>query len=52
VIVRASSRKEAEHKLRHPTEFFRDIIGVDVEYHNVGIGRIHREDKKLPIDPA
>ena len=45
VLVNATSRKEAEMKLRNPCEFPDDIEGVDVNYEAAGYGRIIREDK-------
>jgi hypothetical protein len=47
MLIRASSRKEAEEKLRDRTGKYRDDIeGLNVHYQETGIGRIVGEDKK------
>jgi hypothetical protein len=43
VLIPASSRKEAEKKLREGSD---DIEGIDVQYYAIGPGSVVREDKR------
>ena len=47
LLIRASSRKEAEHKLNNLLDYPDDIEGIDVSYDQTGVGRVVREDRRL-----
>lgn len=44
MIVRAKSRKEAEHKLRHRSEYMNDFDGCGSRTEFVGVGKIVGRD--------
>lgn len=44
VLVTATTRKEAQHKLRHAIDYIDDIEGIHVTYQLLGPGKIIRRD--------